>query len=107
MAGPALFAALCDLGRSPWQVPQGKIICHTCDNPPCVNHEHLFLGTYADNVHDMHAKRRNCLAVGADHKLATHTDADVIRVRELWVQGWSHREVVAITDLLVGLCKRC
>ena len=39
-------------------VPKGAGVCHTCDNPPCCNPDHLFLGTQKDNVADMLHKGR-------------------------------------------------
>lgn len=39
-------------------IPEGMVIMHTCDNPPCVNPEHLRCGTQKENIADMYAKGR-------------------------------------------------
>lgn len=46
------------------KIPDGLDVLHSCDNPPCVNPDHLRLGTAADNAGDMVRRRRDAWATG-------------------------------------------
>jgi hypothetical protein len=62
-------------------IPTGMVICHHCDNPGCVNPKHLFLGSHADNVLDMHSKGRNRQPKGINHWKAKLTEIQIISIR--------------------------
>jgi HNH endonuclease len=44
--------------RAHGPVPDGMLVLHTCDNPPCVNPDHLYAGTHADNMRDRMVRSR-------------------------------------------------
>lgn len=86
------------------EVPDGMSICHRCDNPPCVNPGHLFLGTKGDNARDMISKGRgrqprlsgaahplvldsSRAARGEAHGRSILTAAKVAEIRERYARG--------------------
>ncbi len=90
--------------------PQPLHVLHRCDNPPCVNPKHLFLGTTQDNTADRHSKGRDASGERSGAKLhperwwqrgefhrrpgAKITEAQVREIRQLCERG-IHRDIIA------------
>jgi hypothetical protein len=68
-------------------ISAGSFVLHKCDNPPCGNPSHLFLGSLQDNAADMVRKGR--VASGERHSQARLTRAIVAEIRTLLTEGAS------------------
>ncbi len=77
--------------RLAWEVwrgpiPDGLNVLHHCDNPPCFNTAHLYLGTQSDNTRDRHARKPETTARGEQLRRKLK-EADVLRMRSLYATG--------------------
>jgi len=81
--------------RVAWQlcrgpIPVGMVVAHHCDNPPCCNPAHLFLGTQADNLADMRSKGRAAPFEpirGEGHPKGRLTELQVREIRRRYASG--------------------
>lgn len=94
-------------------IPEGMMICHTCDNPSCVNPNHLFLGTAADNAKDRESKGRGANNrppnKGEANGRAKLTVKDVQEIRRLLNEGHSGRSIAkqfGVSGVMVSFIKR-
>lgn len=84
--------------RSIGPIPKGMSVLHSCDNPPCVNPDHLFLGTQADNLRDMRRKGRHVSGfskcIGTRNRSSKLTEEDVREIRRLYREnGMTQRQL--------------
>lgn len=87
-------------------IPAGMVVCHRCDNPPCVNPDHLFLGTQIDNMRDRSKKGRGNHRKGSRHGRAKLTEQDVRVIRSRYATGdWKQSDLAAeygVSQPLIG-----
>lgn len=65
------------------------VVRHKCDNPRCINPDHLESGSYADNMQDMVDRGRSgdCRNFGTNNGRCVLTPKDVLKIRTLYVKG--------------------
>jgi hypothetical protein len=95
-------------GRGP--LAPSDLACHKCDNRVCVNVDHIFIGSYKDNIHDCWAKGRGRLgARGREKKIPRLLDAEcVVEVLGLLRSGLTYKAVAqrsGISESSVGNIK--
>ncbi|RUR38499.1 HNH endonuclease [Vreelandella populi] len=95
-------------------IPEGLWVLHKCDNPQCVNPNHLFAGTPLANSQDMHAKGRQRYVgqKGKDNPRSVLTENQVKEVIKLIAKGMTNRAIAnrfgvshgAISLIRLGKC---
>src|SRR6187455_224960 len=86
------------------QVGPKLFVCHSCDNPRCVNPKHLWLGTNEENIADMRAKRRGSkppLLDGTKHPKSKLTETQVRAIRKSAASGRALAVQYGVSDTLI------
>lgn len=68
------------------EIPEGMCVCHSCDNPKCVNPDHLWLGTIKENNLDRDKKGRNAQPRGEKHGMCKISE-DTAKLIKLKIQN--------------------
>ena len=76
-------------------IAEGLLVCHKCDNPACVNPDHLFLGTDMDNQHDMIRKGRQVIPEGIKGEANFHAKLTEVQVRAIFNDCRASRKIAS------------
>lgn len=74
-------------------IPDGLIIRHKCDNPPCINPDHLEPGSHVDNSRDRVERGRSRVSKGERNPQAKLTENEVRDIRKLYEDGLTQAEL--------------
>ena len=76
------------------EIPEGLVVRHKCDNPACVNPEHLELGTHQDNTNDKikRGRFRQGNVYGSKNNFAKLTEEQVLEIRKTHIKGVGSRK---------------
>ena len=88
-------------------IPTGMVVCHSCDNKPCCNPDHLFIGTHQDNKDDEISKGRH--VKGSKQGNSKLKEDDVIEIKRLILTGKMTLKSIGlrygVTGEAIGLIK--
>lgn len=77
-------------------VPEGQFVLHRCDNPRCVNPDHLWLGTKLDNARDRDQKGRRIALRGEQHGRSKLLAEQIIEIRGLGAGGMTSYRIAKL-----------
>lgn len=77
------------------EIPEGKDVCHKCDNTQCCNPEHLWADDAGGNIRDMWSKGRGIARHGSEHPKSKLTEAQVAEIRERYAAGERNKSALA------------
>lgn len=82
------------------QIPEGLLVCHSCDNRRCINPDHLWLGTNKDNINDRDRKGR-----GADHSGENNSQAKITREQVEIIKSLSGKKTQSEIGAMFGIAQ--